>query len=71
MCAGIDESNYNALDPLENQREDPVRRWRVVEGDQVEVWPLPATSGNLLRFCGTKTLRPLLPTRTRATWTTI
>lgn len=63
---GIEHQHYNAMDPELNDREDPVLRWQAHEGDQYEVWPLPATNGLRLRFEGIKKLAPLLAEQDRA-----
>lgn len=49
---GINIEDYNLYDPDNDQRSDPVLKWdfRYVEAqsaDQVEVWPLPATTQQL------------------------
>jgi hypothetical protein len=60
VCAGITEADYNAFDPMNNERQDPVRKWRLSEGDLIEVWPLPASGTMKLRVAGTRRLNPLL-----------
>lgn len=63
---GIEQAHYNVSDPELNEREDPVVRWQAHEGDQYEVWPLPATNGLRLRFEGIKKLAPLVADVDRA-----
>jgi uncharacterized membrane protein YkvA (DUF1232 family) len=57
---GITLGHYNELDPDENERQDPVRCWELYEGNQLEVWPLPATNGGKLLLRGTRNLAPLV-----------
>lgn len=63
---GIEHQHYNSMDPDLNEREDPVLRWQAHEGNQYEVWPLPATNGLRLRFEGIKKLAPLIADGDRA-----
>ncbi len=56
---GIGPVEYNSYDSDADERSDPVRRWSAYEGDQYEVWPLPAVNGGTLRFTGIKALPPL------------
>lgn len=63
---GIEPQHYNATDPELDEREDPVARWQAYEGDQYEVWPLPASNGLRLRFEGIKKLAPLIADNDRA-----
>ena len=56
LIYGISPMDYNAMDPAHNQRADPQQKWRVVTDAngavQFEVWPMPASDGNLVRFKG-------------------
>ena len=56
LAYGISPQNYNAMNPELDQRADPQTNWRVVTDAngavQFEVWPLPASNGNLVRFKG-------------------
>lgn len=63
---GIEHQHYNSMDPDLNEREDPVLRWQAHEGNQYEVWPLPATNGLRLRFEGIRKLMPLVNDGDRA-----
>jgi hypothetical protein len=54
--AGFGPDTYNERDSGADERNDPPQRWRVYSGTQFEVWPLPATSGNTVRFIGTTAL---------------
>lgn len=66
---GISLEHYNARDSDGDEREDPVMRWDVTDtgsGEQVEVWPIPATDGALLRFSGIRKLGSLIANSDRA-----
>lgn len=66
---GIDEDQFNSLDSDHDIRNDPVVRWEVVDtgsGEQIEVWPIPATNGALLRFTGIRKLKALTDLADRA-----
>lgn len=43
---GFDESFFAIHDSDEDQRSDPVERWREYSASQFEVWPMPATNGD-------------------------
>lgn len=45
LSYGITQEHFSALDPDEDQRSDPVSNWQFYNGDQFEVWPIPATTG--------------------------
>lgn len=47
LIYGIDLTDYNALNPELNQRADPVMKWMNHDERQFEVWPLPASNGEL------------------------
>lgn len=57
---GITLRCYNWIDPDQDQREDPVRRWDLYESEQIELWPLPATNGIRVMIEGTRNLRQLV-----------
>lgn len=60
---GIRVEHYNSSDSDADVREDPITRWEVIDagqGEQLEVWPLPATNGALLRFTGIRKLAPMI-----------
>jgi hypothetical protein len=67
MRYGIDEMNYNQMNPELDQRADPQTRWRVKDESQFEVWPLPASNGNKVRFRGKRLQTPLTSDQARAT----
>ena len=59
---GIGEDQYASLDPDNDERADPVRRWDLRwtgSASQIEVWPLPASNDQTLRFKGIRNLRAL------------
>lgn len=50
LTDGIRLEDYSAYDSDNDVRSDPPQKWgRRAEG-QFEVWPMPATNGNLVRF---------------------
>jgi hypothetical protein len=60
---GITLGHYSAFNSDAGVRSDPVERWDVRDtgnGEQIEVWPIPASTGSLLRFCGIRKLKPLV-----------
>jgi hypothetical protein len=66
---GIDLDHYNARNSDNDEREDPVQRWDVVDtgsGEQLEVWPIPASDDMTLRFRGIRNLTPLVANADRA-----
>jgi hypothetical protein len=66
LDAGIDTTHYFLHDTELGQRSTPVRRWRIAENEQVEVWPIPDTNGDpitlegYLKVTGIRRLRPLV-----------
>lgn len=56
---GFDTTIYNSTMPEDTYREDPVRRWRILDDTQFEVWPTPA-SEQILRWRGIKPLPQLV-----------
>lgn len=66
LSPGIDPVHYFLHDTELGQRSTPVRRWRIAENEQVEVWPIPDVNadpttleGNL-KVTGIRRLRPLV-----------
>ncbi|MGZ6007674.1 MAG: phage adaptor protein [Rhizomicrobium sp.] len=63
---GIDARHYALHDTELDQRASPVRRWRIAENEQVEVWPIPdvdgvpATLEGHIKVTGIRKLRPLV-----------
>jgi hypothetical protein len=66
LADGITLQHYAAYDPDLDQRSWPVERWMVYEGDQIEIWPVPASNAEpvslegTLRMTGIRKLRPLV-----------
>lgn len=53
---GIDDDQYSAFNSDNDERNDPVERWDIIDagsGAQIEVWPLPGSTGTL-RFRGVR-----------------
>lgn len=63
---GITPADYTAMNPETNQRADPLRKWRTYSDTQFEVWPLPASTGNLVRFRGRRKAQRLVDDDSRA-----
>lgn len=66
LVYGIGPEQYTAMNPELDQRADPQIRWRVKDAGQFEVWPLPASDGNKVRFTGKKRPTPLVADSDRA-----
>lgn len=56
---GIQLATYNMLDSEADRRADPVLRWMIRDDRQFEVWPIPASNGNLVGFEGKRKFVPL------------
>lgn len=41
---GIDTSNYSAFDSDAGETTDPPLRWEIRDGNQFEIWPMPASN---------------------------
>lgn len=63
---GIGAEEYSLWDSALDERSWPVARWRIYEGEQIEVWPVPADAGQAsdlegyLRITGKKKLSRLV-----------
>lgn len=57
---GITPQEYNLSNPALGAKQDPVQAWRHYEGNQFEVWPVPSSSLNVIRFRAIKKLAPLI-----------
>lgn len=63
---GIDARHYALHDTELGQRASPIRRWRIAENEQIEVWPIPDTNGDpvllegYIKVTGIRRLRPLI-----------
>lgn len=62
----FEPTRYNDNNPELNTRTDPVQAWRHYEINQFEVWPMPASSLQVIRFRGIKTLSRLTALSDRA-----
>lgn len=60
LARGISGRNYNAVDPDQDNRSDPVQNWQLYGESQFEVWPLPATNGSTVRFWGRQALTEMV-----------
>lgn len=56
---GITPEDYNSINSDAGLREDRILKWSHYEGNQFEVWPIPANDG-AIRFRAMKTLSPLI-----------
>jgi hypothetical protein len=71
LVNGIGAEHYASHDSAETDRASPARRWRIYEGEQIEVWPVPevdagADQEGYLRLTGVRDLRPLVNESDRA-----
>jgi hypothetical protein len=57
---GIGGIEYSEQDSDEDERSDPVQKIDLRQDSQFEVWPIPATDGNTIRFWGREAYRPLV-----------
>lgn len=70
---GIGPEQYSLYDSALGEQSWPVERWRISEGDQIEVWPSPSDTGTVsdtegyLRFTGKKKLDVLVDDDDRCT----
>ncbi len=66
MLSGIGPEAFAVYDSDLDQRGYPPRRWRLVEDDQIEIWPISDTNGDedtlegYLQVTGIKRLSPLV-----------
>ena len=63
---GIDDGHFAAHDSELDERASPAHRWRISEGEQIEIWPIPdenadaTTLEGRLRITGIRKLRNLI-----------
>ena len=60
---GISLADYNSYNPNLNERSAPILKWDVKftgTKEQIEVWPLPDSTSQVLQFYGTQALPPLV-----------
>lgn len=72
MEPGIDAEHYAAHESALDERAWPPRRWKISEGEDLEIWPIPDTDADAtdqygyLRITGIRDLRPLVADGDRA-----
>lgn len=71
METDIRAEHYAAHDSALDERAWPPRRWKISEGEDLEIWPVPDTDAGdeqygLLRITGIRALRPLAQMDDRA-----
>lgn len=59
LVRGIEPPHYTAFDSDTGARADPALRWRA-KGKQLEIWPVPASTGLILRFVAKRPFVPLV-----------
>lgn len=57
---GIGPAQYNTFNSDSNKGTSPTVRWQHYEDDQYEIWPIPKSNGQVIRFRGVKQLSPLI-----------
>jgi hypothetical protein len=66
---GITLDDLSQFNSDQGARSDPVLKWDVIDtgdGEQLEVWPIPASNGGTLRITGFRQLSPLVEDSDRA-----
>lgn len=72
LHANIDACHLAAYNSDLNERSYPPERWQISEEEQAEIWPISDQDGDattlegILRFTGTRDLRPLVADTDRA-----
>ena len=72
LSPNIDGRHYSAHNSDRNEATWPPMRWKIYEGEQVEIWPIgdhngdPETMEGMLKFIGIRNLRPLVKDSDRA-----
>ena len=72
MGNGIDNGHLSTWDSDLDERSWPVERWQVYEGEQIELWPIPADDANTtslegrIKVVGIRSPRPLVDDADRA-----
>jgi len=56
----IGRREFNVFDSNLNIKSDPVQKWQHYGANQFEVWPIPASAGQVLTYKATALLRPLV-----------
>lgn len=57
---GISRNEYNQFDSDDGETNEPALRWNHYEGNQFEIWPVPSTANQVVRFKAVKKLPPLI-----------
>lgn len=66
LTYGIGPAEFSMWDSDKNIASWPVERWQLFEGEQIEVWPIPASNQDpvsldgTLRFIGIRDLKPMV-----------
>lgn len=69
---GVDAEHYAAYDSDIGETQWPPQRWRIWEGEQIELWPVPdtdydpVTQEGRIKLTGIRKLRPLVDDGDRA-----
>ena len=69
---GITDEHYSTWDSDLDERSWPVEQWQVYEGEQIELWPVPADDADAtslegrIKIVGIRSLRPLVADTDRA-----
>lgn len=72
LCPGIDPGHFAAHNSDLDERSWPMRRWRIREDEDVEIWPIldrnadVVTRDGYIKFTGIRNLRPLVADSDRA-----
>jgi hypothetical protein len=66
LIYGITPADYNDQDSDLDERRDPAEKWDFYGAKQFEVWPVPITNGNEVRFEGVRKAEQLLHENSRA-----
>lgn len=60
---GIDFSDYAEFDSDQDDRSEPALKWDIRftgTGEQIEIWPIPSTNDQYVRFQGIQAVEPLV-----------
>lgn len=66
LTPSIDACHYAQYDSDRDERAWPAQRWRIVEDEQIEIWPIPDDNANedtlegMLKISGIRNLNPLI-----------
>lgn len=72
VTANLTTNDYSIHNSELNQRADPVRKWRIAPDEQIELWPMPQTTGDpttlqgFIKVTGIRKLSPLVKDTDRA-----